>query len=120
LEYASLTRKFIKDDLPRLKDALGLRTEPLPLLWTADFIPMDDDDIDDDSGQKEKNTRWVIGEFNCSSVGVSPFLAAANGGSLSDVTDADHQRGMKLCDLMGEQVVKALESRDFLPPALES
>ncbi|KAJ1625004.1 hypothetical protein T492DRAFT_1147620 [Pavlovales sp. CCMP2436] len=30
---------FIGQDLPSLKKALGIDNEPLPLLWTADFIP---------------------------------------------------------------------------------
>jgi hypothetical protein len=111
-EYAALRARFVEGDLPRLKQALGLETEPLPLLWTADFIPRDDDD-DVGRGASERNgTKWSAGEFNCSCVGVSPFLAAAGPDrDMANVSDEDYARGMRLCDMMGEQVVRALDER---------
>ena len=114
-EYAELRASFVDGDLPRLKQALGLETEPLPLLWTADFIPRDDDDDDGGSGRAGGDgagTRWSAGEFNCSCVGVSPFLAAAGSDrDMANVSDEDYERGMRLCDMMGEQVVRALDER---------
>ena len=126
-EYCDLRTKFIEEDLPKLKDALGVDNQPLPLIWTADFIPMDDEnegegELDEKyesdlqnkpskDERKSKKTRWVVGEFNCSCVGLSAFLAAANGGRLDDVSDVDYARGMRLCDVMGEHVVKALDER---------
>ena len=105
-EYAELRGLFLEADLPLLKQALGLESEPLPLLWTADFIPRDDD-VDGTT-----NTLWSVGEFNCSCVGVSPFLAAAGPGrDMADVSDEDYERGMRLCDMMGEQVGRALDER---------
>ena len=110
-EYAALRARFVEGDLPRLKQALGLETEPLPLLWTADFIPRDDDD-DVGRGASEAGTKWSAGEFNCSCVGVSPFLAAAGPDrDMANVSDEDYARGMRLCDMMGEQVVRALDER---------
>jgi hypothetical protein len=139
-EYADLRARFVNDDLPRLKRALGLETEPLPLLWTADFIPRDGDGDGDEraeasdprprgraeecperrdenedhpaSADDTRRTEWSVGEFNCSCVGVSPFLAAAGPDrDMTNVSDEDYERGMRLCDMMGEQVVQALDER---------
>jgi hypothetical protein len=133
----------VEFDLPRLKRSLGLENEPLPLLWTADFIPRDGDGDGDErseasrsgapKGEAEKGlerksdenedppfsvsenanvTEWSVGEFNCSCVGVSPFLAAAGvDRDMTNVSDEDYDLGMRLCDMMGEQVVQALDER---------
>ena len=42
-EYAELEQKFFAQDLPQLMGALGIENEPLPLLWTSDFILRDGD-----------------------------------------------------------------------------
>jgi len=130
-EYAALRNRFVSTDLPRLKRSLGLETEPLPLLWTADFIPRDGDGDGDEHSEEcpertsdenedppfsvsenAKETEWSVGEFNCSCVGVSPFLAAAGvDRDMTNVLDEDYERGMRLCDMMGEQVVQALDER---------
>jgi hypothetical protein len=130
-EYAALRNRFVSTDLPRLKRSLGLETEPLPLLWTADFIPRDGDGDGDEHSEEcperksDENedppfsvsddarvTEWSVGEFNCSCVGVSPFLAAAGvDRDMTNVSDEDYERGMRLCDMMGEQVVQALDER---------
>ena len=47
-------------------DAMGLGDQPLPLLWTGDFIPADNDNGDG-------STVYIVGEFNCSCVGMSNF-----------------------------------------------
>ena len=36
--FASLTKRFVSTDLPKLMPALGLKSEQFPLWWTADFI----------------------------------------------------------------------------------
>jgi hypothetical protein len=67
--------KFVNLDLPLIMPALEMSDEPLPLIWTADFIlgPKD----------AEGKDTYVVGEFNCSCVGISqqlhlaPMLAAA-------------------------------------------
>merc|ERR1711967_223486 len=38
-EFASLRAKF-EADMPKIMSSMGLENEPLPLLWTADFIPV--------------------------------------------------------------------------------
>merc|ERR1712070_843822 len=63
-EFASLRAKF-EADMPKIMSSMGLENEPLPLLWTADFIPVDG-----------HVAPYVVGEFNCSCVGISQFGAA--------------------------------------------
>merc|ERR1711953_892371 len=52
-------------------------------------------------------TEFVVGEFNCSCVGVSKFQAVCGGTkTLADVPDEDYFEACKLTDLMG---MKAIE-----------
>merc|ERR1719313_1478601 len=37
-EFADFKVKF-EEDMPKIMKSMGLENEPLPLLWTADFIP---------------------------------------------------------------------------------
>ena len=100
-EYADLENKFINEDVPKLMVALGLPNDPLPLIWTVDFIPKDAED------GIPGVTKYVVSEFNCSCVGISMFQAVCDGDkTLADVPDADYLEASKLTDLMG---VKALE-----------
>ena len=102
-KYADLEAN-LKKDIPDLLDALDLRGEPLPLLWTADFIPKDAED-----GTKGK-TEYVVGEFNCSCVGVSKFQAVCGGEkTLADVSDEDYYDGCALTDLMGVKAIEMIE-----------
>merc|ERR1712060_572233 len=81
--------------------SLDLEGEPLPLLWTADFIPKDAED-----GTPGK-TEYVVGEFNCSCVGVSKFQAVCGGTkTLADVPDEDYFEASKLTDLMGQKAIE--------------
>ena len=51
-----------QDDKTNIMKALGLEDIPLPLIWTADFIYGDDNDT------------FIIGEINCSCVGIGTQL----------------------------------------------
>lgn len=74
VDLAGLLRKFVEEDCPHLMSTLQLNDEPLPLWWTADFI----------NGSKGEcwtavnaaDEKWVVGEFNCSCVGISKCLPA--------------------------------------------
>merc|ERR1712217_130622 len=88
----------IKDSLPTLMPTLGLEGEGLPILWTTDFIPKDPE-----SGGE--GTEYVVGEFNCSSVGISKFQVKC-GGSMADVSDADYADGVKLTNMIGRKAVE--------------
>merc|ERR1711924_353195 len=73
--------------------------------WTGDFIPKNTEECPDGSDGK---TDFVVGEFNCSCVGISPFGAACGPDKdLKDVPDDKFRDGYELTCLMGE---KALES----------
>merc|ERR1712003_70637 len=57
----------LKSSLPSLMSTLGLENETLPILWTADFIPKDSEG----HTTAGSATEYVVGEFNCSCVGIS-------------------------------------------------
>jgi len=103
-EYIALEDQFINHDIPSVMPALGLGSEPLPLLWTGDFIPKNTEACPDGSDGK---TDFVVGEFNCSCVGISPFGAACGPTKdLKDVPDDKFSEGYDLTCLMG---IKAIE-----------
>ena len=92
---------------------MDLGGEPLPLLWTCDYIPKNPDDWAAgpyDRGCSDAETEYTVGEFNCSCVGISKFQAVCGGEkSLADVSDEDYFDAVELTDLMG---VKAIEMLD--------
>merc|ERR1712048_900211 len=100
----------IKSSLPDLMPKLGLTADSIPILWTTDFIPKDPESPDTATG----DTEYVVGEFNCSCVGISKFQAHC-GGSLADVSDADYADGTKLTDLMGTKAVEFVLAKKKLP-----
>merc|ERR1712107_421434 len=97
--------KFLYDivtaSIPKLMKVLDLKGEPLPVLWTADFIPKDAED-----GTPGK-TEYVVGEFNCSCVGVSKFQAVCGGTkTLADVPDEDYFDALSSQTLSGSRPSK--------------
>ena len=62
-QFATLMDNFINKDLPKIMPALGMDTQPIPLIWTSDFILGDKDASDNDT--------YYVGEFNCSCVGIT-------------------------------------------------
>jgi hypothetical protein len=98
---AELEEKFVKHDIPQLKKALEIENDPLPILWTGDFIPADAE------GGK---TQYILGEFNCSCVGISKFQAVCGGDkTLADISDEDYFDGVELTDLMGVTAIQMLD-----------
>jgi len=94
-------------DIPTLLPCMGLEGEPLPLLWTCDYIPKNPEGWSKADNATDAETEYVVGEFNCSCVGISMFQAVCGGEkTLADVPDADYHEACKLTDLMG---VKAIE-----------
>merc|ERR1712216_399472 len=69
-KFANLTKGFLTDDIDKVMPALGLKDEPIPLWWTGDFI------LASPEGTPAAEEKWIIGEFNCSCVGISKCLAA--------------------------------------------
>jgi len=108
-KYSSLVNKLYAD-IPTLLPCMDLQGEPLPLLWTADYIPKNPDSWEKgpyDRSCPDEKTEYTVGEFNCSCVGISKFQAVCGGEkTLADVSDADYYDACELTDLMG---VKAIE-----------
>ena len=69
-QFKVLMDQFIATDLPKILPALGLEKEPLPLIWTTDFILGPKTDAGDDT--------YFVGEFNCSCVGITQQLYLAD------------------------------------------
>ena len=113
-EYAGVEASLRKN-VPPMMTALQLEGQPLPLLWSADFIPKDAED------GAPGVTEYAVGEFNCACVGVSELQAVAGGdGALAQVADADYFEACKLTDLMGakavEMLARATERHDDVQP----
>lgn len=107
-DFAPLRISFIERDLPQLREVLGMKEQPMPLIWTADFIPVDKDrnSAEHDTHARGAGNDFVIGELNCSCVGVSAFAAACGADrGLRDVTREAFLEGNRLCDLIGENAV---------------
>merc|ERR1712007_220432 len=96
--YKELQQKMENEMGDYLK-ALKLGDDALPLLWAADFIPVD--------GHK---CHHVIGEFNCSCLGIAGFLNS-RGLDLKDMTDDDRKMGEAMANLIGEIALKELEKK---------
>lgn len=69
VEFGNLVENFHRD-LPKIMNAFQISDQPLPLLWTADYI----------FGEKDKNGEdtFVVGEFNCACVGITQQLYLAD------------------------------------------
>ncbi|KAL1515629.1 hypothetical protein AB1Y20_002247 [Prymnesium parvum] len=105
-KYSDLLAKLMKD-IPSLLKVMDLEGQPLPLLWTADYIPKDPEYPRTDG----VDTEYVVGEFNCSCVGISKFQAVCGGDkSLADVPDEDYYEACKLTDLMGVKAIEMLNN----------
>ena len=114
-EFADLEKKFVEGDLPQLQRALDIEGQPLPLLWTSDFIPKDVvktvalADGETIAVAQPGATEYVVGEFNCSCVGISQLgKACGPDRDLSFVGDLDFAEATKLTDLMGKKAIEIL------------
>lgn len=67
-KFKRMVDGFLKD-LPKMMLCFGLESQPLPLLWTADFIFGEPD--------AEGQDTFALGEFNCSCVGITKELFLA-------------------------------------------
>jgi len=66
-KFANLTQNFLTKDIDKIMPSLGLN-EPIPLWWTTDFI------LSSPEGTAPADEKWIVGEFNCSCVGISKCL----------------------------------------------
>merc|ERR1712087_592342 len=106
-KFASLTKSFTSDDLPKIMPALGLEAEPIPLWWTSDFINSSP------PGTASKDEKWIVGEFNCSCVGISKCLPAyckddTPNACYNDIPKKDLAEVQRLGGLVGKKAAKIL------------
>jgi len=98
-EQYQATKAKLTEDLPKMMEAMGLSMQNLPLLWAADFIPVDN-----------HTTELVIGEFNCSCLGLAGYLNA-RGKDLESLSVQDKEMGQAMADLIGVKALESLEAR---------
>merc|ERR1712039_235939 len=104
------TKNFLERDLPKVMPALGLESEPVPLWWTTDFINSSPE------GTPEAEEKWIVGEFNCSCVGISKCLAAycksdTPNVSWKDIPEQDRKDATKYGDIVGQEALDILSKQ---------
>jgi len=117
-EFATLMSDFTEKDLPTLMGNLELPSEPLPLWWTADFINSDPGK----PGTPCTIDKWIVGEFNCSCVGISKCLPAyckadTPNASFFDIPVRDLMEATYLGNLMGQKALGILDSTKTRAPS---
>merc|ERR1719282_1933241 len=100
--FANLTKGFLEGDLQKIMPALGLGEEPIPLWWTSDFINSSP------SGTASSKEKWIVGEFNCSCVGISKCLPAyckddTPNACYTDIAKKDLADVKKISSLLGKK-----------------
>merc|ERR1712227_809924 len=69
-KFKNLTENFLTKDIDKVMPSLNLADEPIPIWWTTDFI------LASPVGTPAADEKWIVGEFNCSCVGISKCLPA--------------------------------------------
>merc|ERR1712187_126472 len=100
VKFMNLTTNFLQRDITQIMPALGLPDEPIPLWWTTDFI------LASPEGTPAKEEKWIVGEFNCSCVGISKCLPAyckddTPNANYNDIPAEDVAEAKRMGDLMG-------------------
>merc|ERR1712151_240558 len=103
--FKSLTDGFLNKetgDLKHVMPALDLADEPVPLWWTTDFI------LSSPVGTPVEQEKWIVGEFNCSCVGISKCLAAycnddKPNACFTDIARGDLEEAQRMGNLMGKK-----------------
>jgi len=106
-KFKNLTTNFLEKDINQVMPSLGLEKEPIPLWWTGDFI------LASPEGTPSEEEKWIIGEFNCSCVGISKCLAAyckddTPNACWNDITGEDKEAAMMYAEKMGEVALDLL------------
>jgi len=108
--FANLTNDFLVGDIDKIMPSLNLGDQPIPLWWTGDFINSSP------VGTPAKDEKWIIGEFNCSCVGISKCLPAycndANpNASFNDIPSEDKKIVKELGDMVGKAALDILDGK---------
>ena len=109
-KFKNLTDGFLGEDIDKVMPSLGLGSEPIPLWWTSDFI------LASPVGTPSEKEKWIVGEFNCSCVGISKCLPAyckpdSPNACWDDIPPADKEEAMKYGNLMGLVALDILSSK---------
>ena len=105
-KFKNLTENFLTKDIDKVMPALGL-SEPIPLWWTTDFI------LASPEGTPAEEEKWIVGEFNCSCVGISKCLPAyckddTPDVGWQDIPPDDKKEAMYYGDMMGQVALDLL------------
>jgi hypothetical protein len=108
-KFKNLTTNFLEKDIQHVMPSLGLDKEPIPLWWTGDFI------LASPEGTPAAEEKWIIGEFNCSCVGVSKCLPAyckddTPNACWADIPEEDKKAAIGYGDIMGKVALTDLEA----------
>merc|ERR1712050_810163 len=111
VDLEALRKKFVEEDCPVLMKTLDLADEPIPLWWTADMINASLGKCWD--AVEVADQKWVVGEFNCSCVGISKCLPAyckpdTPNVSWKDIPEEEAGHATKYGDIVGEEAAKML------------
>jgi len=98
-EKYKATRDKLVEQIEPMMAGMGLGMDSLPLLWAADFIPVDN-----------HKTELVIGEFNCSCLGLAGYLNA-RGKDLAGLSKEDVEMGQGMADKIGAAALKVMDAR---------
>jgi len=103
-KFAALTGTFLTGDMNKIMPYLGLDGEPIPLWWTTDFINSSP------VGTAEKDEKWIVGEFNCSCVGISKCLPAyckedTPNATFDDIPKKDRTEVYKIGGVVGKKAL---------------
>merc|ERR1712039_899499 len=111
IDLEALRKKFVEQDCPVMMKTLELPDEPIPLWWTADMINAS-------LGKCWENVpvadqKRVVGEFNCSCVGISKCLPAycksdTPNVSWKDIPAEEAGHATKYGDIVGAEAAKML------------
>jgi hypothetical protein len=106
-KFSNLTTNFLTKDIDSVMPSLGLPNEPIPLWWTTDFI------LASPEGTTVEEEKWIVGEFNCSCVGISKCLPAyckddTPDASWNDIPAEDKAAAKAYGDKMGDVALKIL------------
>ena len=111
IDLEALRKKMVEEDLPVLMKTLELPDEPIPLWWTAEMINASLGDCW--SAVPVAEQKWVVGEYNCSCVGISKCLPAyckadTPNVSWKDIPAGEAADATKYGDIVGVEAAKML------------
>merc|ERR1712159_829297 len=109
-KFKNLTENFLVKDINHVMPALGLGDEPIPIWWTTDFI------LASPEGTPSEDEKWIVGEFNCSCVGISKCLPAyckddTPEACWDDIPEADKAEAMIYGNKMGQVALGILSGK---------